>query len=352
VTRPSTPTEATPEVDAARSRHTAGAVSLDEFLAEESDDTMWALPGLIARGGFIVCVGAPESFKTFGGFTVELAFSGAIPDFLGIIPAERMPVLYVSNEKSRAMVRARLGRMTAGGRMPTEPFGVLHRKGVQFGSPSWDRVTDALRDFGRRALVHLDTEASLSRPGFDENSGRDTGIVLDCIRQMQAEYEATVILNVHPSKYAQGAAGAKVRGHTSLWGEADAIWEYQRPNRTDESGMLVADVKDGDRLVIPFRWNRDTFLLQPGERLALTTTTVAAVVRALWQGEPLASEAIVRRFAPSHKRTAVLNKLAEAVKDGLVGLTGNGKSTRYHPVDETNMADEPTSEHLRSETDA
>jgi AAA domain len=352
VARPSTPTEATPEVDAARSRHTAGAVSLDEFLAEEPDDATWDLPGLMARGGFVVCVGAPESFKTFGGFSLELAFSGAIPDFLGIVPAERMPVLYVSNEKARPMVRARLRRMTADGRMPTEPFGVLHRRGVQFGAPSWNLVTDALRDFGRRALVLLDTEASLSRPGFDENSGRDAGIVLDCIRGLQAEYEATVILNVHPSKYAQGAAGAKVRGHTSLWGEADAIWEYQRPNRANESGMLVADVKDGDRLLLPFRWDRETFLLRPGERLTLTTATVAAMVQALWQGEPLASEAIVQKFAPNHKRTAVLSKLAEAVVDGLVKRTGNGKSTRYNPSDEADMADEPTGEHLRSETDA
>jgi hypothetical protein len=350
---PRPPAEPTPEADAARFyRPTAGAVSLAEFLADEPDDSMWDLPGLIARGGFVVCVGAPESFKTFGGFTVELAFSGAIPDFLGIVPAERMPVLYVSNEKSRAMVRARLRRMTADGRMPIQPFGVLHRRGVQFGSPSWNRVTDALRAYGRRALVLLDTEASLSRPGFDENSGRDTGIVLDCIRQIQGEFDATVILNVHPSKYAQGAAGAKVRGHTSLWGEADAIWEYQRPNRADESGMLVADVKDGGRLVLPFRWNRDTFLLQPGERLTLITTTVAAVVRALWQGEPLASEAIVQKFAPNHKRTAVLSKLAEAVVDGLVKRTGNGKSTRYHPFDQPDMADEPTGAHLRPEADA
>jgi hypothetical protein len=313
---------------------------------------MWALPGLIARGGFVVCVGAPESFKTFGGFTLQLAVSGSIPAFLGAVPAENMPVLYVSNEKSPAMVRARLRRMTADGRLPTEPFGVLHRRGVQFGSPSWSLVTDALRDFGRPALVLLDTEASLSRPGFDENSGRDTGFVLDCIRQIQAAFDATVILNVHPSKYAQGAAGAKVRGHTSLWGEADAVWEYQRPNRADESGMLVADVKDGDRLVLPFRWDRETFLLKPSERLTLTTTTVTAVVRALWQGEPLISEEIVQRFAPNHKRTAVLSKLAEAVAEGLIKRTGKGKSTRYHPFDETGRADEPTSEHLRSDTDA
>jgi hypothetical protein len=350
---PLPPAEPTTEADAAAPyRHTSGAVSLAEFLAEESDDAMWDLPGLIARGGLIVCVGAPESFKTFGGFTLQLAFSGAIPDFLGIVPAERMPVLYVSNEKSRAMVRARLRRMTAEGRMPTEPFRVLHRRGVQFGSPSWSLVTETLRAYGRRALVLLDTEASLSRLGFDENSGRDTGIVLDCIRQMQGEFEATVVLHVHPSKYAQGAAGAKVRGHTSLWGEADAIWEYQRPNRADESGMLVADVKDGDRLLLPFRWDRETFLLRPGERLTLTTATVAAMVRALWLGEPLRADEIVKRFAPNYGRSAVMDRLAEAVKDGLVKRTGNGKATRYHPFDETNMADEPTGEHLRSETDA
>lgn len=328
-----------------------GAIPLEEFLAEEVDDAMWALPGLVARGGFVVCVGAPESFKTFGGFTLELAFSGAIPDFLGVVPAERMPTLYVSNEKSGAMVRARLRRMTHG-RKPTEPFRLLHRRGVQFGSTTWTLVADALRDFGRPALVLLDTEASLSPPGFDENSGRDTGVVLHCIRELQSGFDATVILNVHPSKYAQGAAGAKVRGHTSLWGEADAVWEYQRPNRADVSGMLVADVKDWDRLVLPFRWNRDTFVLEPGERLTLTATLVAAMVRALWRGEPVRSDEIVKRFAPNHKRSAVMDRLAEAVAHGLVGRTGRGKSTGYNPLEHAGKADESTAEPFWSRTDA
>jgi len=329
----------------------SGAVLLDEFLTQEAGEALWALPGLIAAGGFVMCLGVPESFKTFGGFTLELAFSGATPDFLGVAPTERMPVLYVSNEKSKRMVQERLRRMTLDGRKPTEQFKVLHRKNVQFGTTTWALVTDALSDFGHPALVLLDTEASLSQPGFDENSGKDTGIVLDCIRRIQADFNATVILNVHPSKYAQGAAGAKVRGHTSLWGEADAVWEYRRPNRAEESGILVADVKDGDRVVLPFRWNRDTFLLEPRERLTLTANSVAEIVLALWQGKPLRSEEIVERFAPKHGRTAVLNALANAVTRGLVVKTGDGKATRYRPLDPTGAADEPTPDGVWSGTD-
>ena len=328
-----------------------GAAPLAEFLAEDSDDAMWALPGLIPRGGFIVCVGAPESFKTFGGFTLELAFSGAIPDFLGVVPAEPMPVLYVSNEKSRATLRARLRHMTAGRRTPMQRFDILHRRGVQFGSSTWTLVTDALSDFARPALVVLDTEASLAPPGFDENSGRDTGLVLHCIRAMQADHDATVVLNVHPSKYAQGPAGAKVRGHTSLWGEADAVWEYQRPDRASETGLLVADIKDGDRALLPFRWSRDTFLLEPGERLALTASSVAAVVRAIWRGEPLRSEQVVQRFTPAHGRTAVLDRLAQAIASGMVGVTGGGRTTRYYPIARLGGADDSADGLIRREPD-
>jgi hypothetical protein len=318
-----------------------GAILLFDFLAEAAGEAMWALPGLVSWGGFVVCVGAPESFKTFGAFTLGLAFSDAVPDFLGSVPTVHMPVLYVSNEKSARMVRERLRVMTLNGRTPSEPFAVLHRQNVQFGTETWALVTKALLDLGRPALVLLDTEASLSRPGFDENSGKDTGVVLDCIRRIQAEFDATVILNVHPSKYGQGPAGAKVRGHTSLWGEADAVWEYRRPSRAEASGMLVADVKDGDRLVLPFRWDRDTFLLEPGERLVLTPASVAAIVQALWQEEPLRSEAIVQKFSPNHGRTAVLNALAGAVELGLVGRLGRGTSTRYAPSDETGVTNGP-----------
>lgn len=325
-----------------------GAIPLVEFLAEAAGEAMWALPGLIAWSGFIVSVGVPESFKTFGAFTLGLTFSGAIPNFLGFVPTASMPVLYVSNEKSSRSVRERLSMMTRDGRMPTEEFGVLHRRNVQFGMDTWSLVTDTLGDFGRPALVLLDTEASLSRPGFDENSGKDTGIVLDSIRRIQADFDATVILNVHPSKHGQGPAGARVRGHSSLWGEADAIWEFQRPRRADASGILIANVKDGDRQVLPFQWNRATFLLEPSERLTLSPTSVAEIVRALWQGEPLRSEEIVKRFAPKHGRSAVMRDLTKAVDQDLVRRYGDGNSTRYAPPDETGPTEEPTAPKDRS----
>jgi hypothetical protein len=330
-----------------RRERKSGAIPLVEFLAEDAGEAMWALPGLIVWSGFIVSVGSPESFKTFGAFTLGLAFSGAIPNFLGFVPTA-MPVLYVSNEKSSRSVRERLSMMTRDERMPTEDFRVLHRQNVQFGTDTWSLVTKALRDFERPGLVLLDTEASLSRPGFDENSGKDTGIVLDSIRRIQADFDATVILNVHPSKHGQGPAGARVRGHSSLWGEADAIWEFQRPRRADASGILTANVKDGDRLVLPFRWNRATFLLEPGEQLTLSPTAVAETVRALWQDEPLRSGEIVARFAPRHGRSAVMDELAKAVDQGLIGRFGKGRSTRYTPPDEAGRTEDPITREDRS----
>jgi hypothetical protein len=344
-----------PERDTAdrgiRPRRPRGAISLSDFISADEDVSPWSLPGLLARGGFVLCVGAPESFKTFGGFTVELAFSGAITDLLGVVPAERTPVLYVSNEKAGQMVRSRLRQMTADGRMPDEPFNVLHRRNVQFGSPTWSLVTDALGDFNRPALVLLDTVASLSPPGFDENSGRDASVVLNSIRQMQAEFGATVILNVHPSKYGQGPGGAKVRGHTSLWGEADAVWEYQRPSLSNHDGILIADVKDGERRLLPFRWNAETFLLEPRGPLHLAAATVAEMVRALWRGERVRSDVIIAAFAPAHRRTAVLDRLSEAVSTGLVATVGKGKSTGYMPADASAEADERELDHLSEDSD-
>ena len=67
--------------------------------------------------------------------------------------------------------------------------------------------------------------------------------------------------------------------------------------------------------------------------------TVATMVGVLWRGEPLRSEQVVARFAPTHGRSAVMDKLAQAVDLGLVERTGRGKSTRYHPHDRTDRLD-------------
>jgi hypothetical protein len=316
-----------------------GAVTLAEFLAAE-DRVGWALPGGLPRGGFVMAVGSPESFKTQGALTLALAFAGAIRDFLGVKPSEWMPVLYVSNEKSGAMVRARLRTMVAGDRTPSLPFLVLHRQGVHFGTESWKVVRETLAELGRPALVILDTLASLAPPGFDENSGKDMSIVLDDIREIQRDYGATVVLLHHPSKYGQGPAGARARGHTSLWGEVDAVWLYERPDRSSPCGLLKFDVKDADQQLIPFRWDKDTFLLQRDISPDLKPSAVATVVASLWVGEGIKSAQIAKAFAPRHRRSAVMARLSKAVHDGLVEKQGDGNATLYYPPDHSPEADE------------
>ena len=115
---------------------------------------------------------------------------------------------------------------------------------------------------GRERSWSCDTVASLAGPGFDENSGRDMATVLAALRRL-GDAGATVAACHHPAKHGEGTGGIRLRGHSSLWGEVDGVLEFTRPDRSIEAGLVRIEPKDGDLRLVPFRWDRETFLLEP-----------------------------------------------------------------------------------------
>lgn len=126
-------------------------------------------------------------------------------------------------------------------------------------------------------------------------------------------------------------------------GEIDATLEFTRPDRAIEAGLVRVEPKDGDLRLIPFRWRRETFLLEGDDGiLALTPAAVAAVVEALYDGTGLKAEAISARF-PGSGRTVVLDRIAEAVRAGLIARTGQGRATAYIPMPRSTRPDDSDS---------
>lgn len=330
------------EPDAPGAGSTLG-LALDAFLAIEPGPASFFGP--IVEGGIAIHVGRPETFKTFG--SLQLGFAGACGgSWLGYELGEPRPFVYVSAEKSRSTVRDRLTHLAAA-MPPAAPVWVVHRAGITFGDKEgWGRLRELVGWLGPRTFVVVDTIASVAGPGFDENNGRDMAVVLGALRQL-ADLGATVAALHHPSKHGDGVGGIRMRGHTSLWGEIDATLEFTRPDRAVEAGLVRVEPKDGDLRLIPFRWRRETFLLEEDAGiLALTPTAIAAVVEALYDGTGLKAEAISARF-PGSGRTVVLDRIAEAVRAGLIARTGQGRATAYIPMPRSTRPDDSDSAAVR-----
>jgi hypothetical protein len=309
------------ETVASRATATRGAVPLAELLSDPAP-VAWAIPTIAVVASVTAVVAPPESFKSFLLLQAGLACAGA-GDLLGIQPEPR-PFLYVSGEKSPATVRDRFRRMV-GEAMPSEPVMVLHRRGVTFGR-GWDTVRRTLDGFGRPALVGLDTLASLSGPGFDENSGQDMALALAAMRGIVTDYGATVLLAHHPAKHSDGAGGATLRGHSSLFGEIDGVISMRRHARETTTGTLTAEPKDGERVVMGFEWDVDTFRLRPSGIVLLTIDAIAETIAGA--GGSVDGDQIVAAFPGRPERT-VYQRLTEAIESGAVERIGKRRFYRY-----------------------
>jgi hypothetical protein len=315
------------EIGSIRTAHGIGQ-PLPEFLSATTSPVRWFGP--VVDGGLVAFVGAPETFKTMAALTLGMAGAAGGGRWLGLELGRARPFVYVSAEKARATVQDRLARMCMAVE-PMAPIRIVHRAGVTFGGPSWQRVVELVEGYGRGTFVVLDTVASLAGPAFDENSGRDMAAVLASLRKL-VDAGATCAVLHHPSKHGDGTGGARLRGHSSLWGEVDAVVEFTRANRAVDAGLARIEPKDGDAMLVHFRWDRETFLVEvDAGGAALTETSLAEVIAGLYGGTPVKAGRIHAEF-PRYGRSAFLGRLKAAVEHGLVARVGGGNAAAYIPV--------------------
>jgi hypothetical protein len=307
------------------------AVPWEDFLATASEQVPWIARDLVVEGGITLFLGAPASFKSMA--ALELGFASAAGNnWLGL-EVESRPICYVSNEKSKETVADRIRHLTVIHR-PQMPFIVAHRKGIAFGNEPWARLVEQVRALDH-PIVILDTLASLSPGGFDENSTKDMGDALFYTRQL-TDADATVILVHHPKKASKdGGSNGPLSGRGSgrLDGEVDGWVEFHRKEPTENKAWLHARPKDGQARRIPVLWNLETFCLEIDQiGRACTATTVADTVIETWDGEPLTTEQIAALF-PGHSKTHVANMVSTAHKGGLIRLIRRGRNFTWAPAE-------------------
>lgn len=247
-------------------------------------------------------------------------------DWLGMA-VEPAAFLYVSNEKSPETIRDRLRRIVAS-RVLRERVVVVHRQGVRF-DRRWDEVVRRAEELGG-AFVALDTLASLSPAGWNENRSEHMSVALDAIRELTT-HGSTVALAHHPAK----AGGGVGRGHGSLDGEVDGTLEWDRPEKDKPNVTLAIRPKDGAHRKVRLVWNPDTFLLELDVLgPPATVGEVAAVVRAVYRetGQPVPTARVARDF-PNHAERTIRERLADARKAGVVVMVGSGSATAYRPAE-------------------
>jgi hypothetical protein len=291
------------------------AIPYATFIASAEATVPWFLQGVIVEGGITLLIGHPDAFKSMA--ALELAFSSAAGHrWLGFDVLPR-PIVYISNEKSRATIADRL-RHLAIIHPPIQPIVIAHRVGIKFGNPKWDQTVAQVADLDRPFVI-LDTLASLSPDDFNENSTQEMNSVLGKIRAI-TDTGATVLLAHHPKKTGKDGTPAALsgRGAGNLDGEIDGWIEARRPDPNEERITLYARPKDGTSQRIPLIWNRDTFGFDRDTLARIcTSTTVAEVVTDEWGGIGLTGDQVATFFT-GHTRTRVGNMLTEAKTAGLL----------------------------------
>jgi hypothetical protein len=314
--------------------------SLDEFI-DSAPAEPTGLYRAIPRPGLTVFAGEPRTLKTMCSFQLGLSSAAGL-SFLDRVPDQAGSFLYVSEEGSRPALADRARRQRDYLPAPSERVRILHRAGVVFTDVrSWQLVRDEVAQLADAGAVVLDTFAALMEG--DENSVKDVRDNLRPVQRLIADYEVAVVLVHHVNKYGDGRSGRRLRGSSALWGACDSIWHFERDQGANlplDSGRIVIEPKDGDIEVLPFAWNRDTFLLEAQQRPACTPDAIADVAAMLIaKGEIASADALRQPFLPVGK-SWFAERLKAAVDLDLLVPEGRGRATRYRAGDRTIRLDD------------
>ena len=131
--------------------------SVLDVMADADKPLVWLWDGAILLGSLTLALGRWESFKSMGLQSLLTATYFGDPwlnrDTMPV------PVVYISNEKTRQTIGKRFDAMTRNRAIDPTRFLVVHRKGVQIGGRYWDEVIEAVSRLNGPNLVVLDTLA-------------------------------------------------------------------------------------------------------------------------------------------------------------------------------------------------
>jgi hypothetical protein len=222
-----------------------GALYLDE-LDNPGPEHNWLVQGWIACNEVSVVAGASRSGKSFFALEIGLCVAEARPVFG--LKVRHGAVVYQAGEGAVGVKkRLRAWRLHHGRTWTREtPFVLLQRPiDIYHSSEEVDALIEEIRAHAKvfeepLRLVVIDTLATAT-PGADENSGRDMSTVLGNVARIAEKCGCHVMLVHHLN-----AAGARLRGHTSVYANVGQVILVERDPETGIRTVTLDKQKDDE----------------------------------------------------------------------------------------------------------
>lgn len=224
-------------------------------LDDPGPELEYLVDGLLTKGERSIVAGPSRSGKSFFATHMGLSIARGVPVFDR--RTEQGLVIYQAGEGARGVKkRLRAHRKHFG--VPADadlPF-VLLTSPVNLYSADGDTkgLIEEIKGIVSVAsaplrLVVIDTLATATA-GADENSGKDMGVVLANIARIASECDCHVMLVHH-----MNAAGKKLRGHTSIFGNVDQVIEvsWDEEKSKVRTAVLTKQKDDEDGLRFRFK---------------------------------------------------------------------------------------------------
>lgn len=200
----------------------------------------WLIKGILTRGERSLCAGASQSGKSFFVLDMALAIARGVP-FAGRRTKQGLVVYQAGEGRLGLKKRMRAYREHHGVAPDQElPFVLLPAAVNLYGNQS--NVPDLIAEidhwksvYGKMKhdleLIVIDT-LSAATPGANENASEDMSEVLARVENIAEHFKCHVMLVHHLN-----AAGAKPRGHSSLFANVENAIEITMTDRTVSGGF-------------------------------------------------------------------------------------------------------------------
>jgi hypothetical protein len=222
-----------------------GALYLDQ-LDDPGPEHNWLVQGWVACNEVSVVAGASRSGKSFFALEVGLCVAESRPLFG--LNVKHGAVVYQAGEGAVGVKkRLRAWRQHHGRQWTREtPFVLLQRPiDIYHSAQDVDQLIEEINAHAKvldsqLRLVVIDTLATAT-PGADENSGRDMSMVLANVAKISEKCACHVMLVHHLN-----AAGAKLRGHTSVYANVGQVLLVERDEETGIRTVRLDKQKDDE----------------------------------------------------------------------------------------------------------
>ena len=220
---------------------------------DRAPDPVWLIPGVLQEETLALFYGPENSFKSF--LVLDLALSaaaglpwasyGAKPDAGGYPPSRPLTVVYVAGEGSRAIekVRRPAWRASRGVDQPLSFYTVEAMP--EFRDPAQvEALVEEIETAGVDPDVIVIDTLARAMTGLDENSAKDTGILVAGLDHLKRRFRCSVIGVHHSGKDAQKGA----RGSTNLPASFDARFAVSADRAALVGYIRNEKQKDGEPL--------------------------------------------------------------------------------------------------------